>query len=133
MDPILLILSGPLDTLSLVSDDLLLWTIERTFNKWRKTIRTETISTEFPTILLESPKGCATLLTLMLEADIMLLSGESLFLRERYYRTAIAAQITDTSASTKHVVDKEKEKGKERKGKIHDRSITLQISYCILP
>ena len=51
-------------------------------------------------------------MTLMLEADLMLLSGESLFLRERYYRTAIAAQITETSASTKHVVDKEKEKGK---------------------
>ena len=110
MDPILLILSGPLDTLSLVSDDLLLWTIERTFNKWGKTIRSEIISTEFPTIVLESPKGCATLLTSMLEADLMLLSGESLFLRERYYRTVIAAQTTDTTASTKYATDKEKDK-----------------------
>ena len=110
MDPILLILSGPLDTLSLVSDDLLLWTIERTFNKWGKAVRTETTCTEFPAILLESPKGCASLLTSMLTADLMLLNGESLFLRERYYRTAIAAQTAVTTASTRQVVEKEKEK-----------------------
>lgn len=46
----------------------------------------------------------------MLTADLMLLNGESLFLRERYYRTAIAAQTADTTASTRQVVEKEKEK-----------------------
>ena len=118
MDPILLILSGPLDTLSLVSDDLLLWTIERTFNKWGKTIRTEAESTEFPTILLVAPQGCANLLTSMLEADLNSLNGESLFLRERYYRTSIAAQTIDTTASNKSVVDKEKQK------------VTTDSTYC---
>ena len=93
MDPILLILSGPLDLLSLVSDDLLLWTIERTFTKWGKAVRTDVTSTEFPTIALGTPTGCARLLTSMLTADLMLLTGESLFLQERFYRAAIAAQV----------------------------------------
>ena len=93
MDPILLILSGPLDSLSLVSDDLLLWTIERTFTKWGKAVRTDVTSAEFPTIALDTPTGCAQLLTTMLIADLTLLTGESLFLQERFYRAAIAAQV----------------------------------------
>jgi hypothetical protein len=59
MDPVLLILNGPQDVLSLVADDFLLWTIERTFTKWGKTVRTESISTVFPTITLDTPTGCA--------------------------------------------------------------------------
>lgn len=97
----------------MVSDDLSLWTIERTFNKWGKTIRTEAEATEFPTILLEGPQGCANLLTSMLEADL-----KSLFLRERYYRTSIAAQTIDTTASNKSVVDKGKQK------------VTTDSTYC---
>lgn len=107
MKPILLILSGQLDTLSLVPDNLLLWTIERTFNKWGKIVRTEIISTEFPTISLESSSGCATLLTSMLIADLMLLSGESLYLQERFFRTTCADQTTDMVPSTKQAIVKE--------------------------
>ena len=64
MDPILLILS-------LVSDDLLLWMIERTFQKWGKVIRMDFKSTDFPTIALDTPTGCAFLLTTMLTTDLM--------------------------------------------------------------
>jgi hypothetical protein len=109
MDPVMLILSGPLDTLSLVSDDLLLWTIERTFNKWGKTIRTDLFSSEFPDIALETPTGCALLLTSMLVADLTLLSGESLFLQERFYRTTIATQSAQAPTKIKDVNDNERD------------------------
>ena len=88
MDPILLILSGPLDLL------------ERAFTKWGKALRTDATSTEFPTIALGTPTGCARLLSSMLTADLMLLTGESLFLQERFYRAAIAAKVA-ISASVK--------------------------------
>ena len=123
MDPILLILSGPLDLLSLVSDDLLLWTIERTFTKWGKAVRTDVTSTEFPTIALGTSTGCARLLTSMLTADLMLLTGESLFLQERFYRAAIAAQVA-ISASEKFIkpiadIDREKSPQKMTNCRFH--------------
>ena len=110
MDPIRLILSGPLDTLSLVSDDLLLWTIERSFRKWGKVIRMDSSSTDFPHIALESPTGCACLLTTMLTADLMSLSGESLFLQERFYKATVAAEAPQPSNPEKKIAKVEKEK-----------------------
>ena len=102
MDPVILILSGPLDALSLVADDLLLWTIERTFSKWGKTVRTESKSSIFPEIALETPTGCALLLTTMLTTDLTLLCGESLFLQERFYKTTIATTSINTTTAAKH-------------------------------
>lgn len=99
MDPVLLLLCGPQDLLSLVADDFLLWTIERTFSKWGKTIRTESSSSVFPTIALDTPTGCAQLLTTMLTADLTLLTGESLFLQERFYRTTSTAHTSNSTPS----------------------------------
>jgi hypothetical protein len=101
MDPVLLLLNGPQDILSLVADDFLLWTIERTFSKWGKTVRTESISTVFPTISLDTPTGCAQLLTAMLTADLQLLSGESLFIQERFYRTTTTAHASNAMPTVK--------------------------------
>ena len=110
MDPIRLILCGPLDTLSLVSDDLLLWTIERSFNKWGKTIRMDSSSTDFPGIALDTPTGCACLLTTMLTTDLMSLSGESLFLQERFYKATVAAEALHPSNPENKIAKTERNK-----------------------
>ena len=67
-------------------------------------------STDFPAIVLDTPTGCASLLTTMLTTDLMLLSGESLFLQERFYKSTVAAQIAYPSIPEKKVADTVKEK-----------------------
>ena len=89
-------LSGALDPLKLVSDDLLQHSMEGCLERWGTAIRTERQSRSFPLLTMQTPAGCANLLKAMMDATVQSLCGEKVLLQDLHFRTYIRPALALT-------------------------------------
>ena len=89
-------LSGALDPLELVPDDLLQHSIEGCLERWGTSVRTERQSRSFPLFMMQTPAGCADLLKAMIDATVQSLCGDKVLLQDLHFRTYIRSALALT-------------------------------------
>lgn len=105
-------LSGALDPLKLVPDDLLQHSIEGCLERWGTSVRTERQSRSFPLLTMQTPAGCAGLLKAMMDATVQSLCGDKVLLQDLHFRTYIRPAL----ALTPHKGATPQFRRQERKG-----------------
>ena len=89
-------LIGAKDPLKLVPDDLLQHSMEGCLERWGASVRTERRSRSFPQLTMQTPSGCAILLSAMMDATVQSLCGDKVLLQDLHFRTYVKPALALT-------------------------------------